>query len=59
MLKFFNTTDYRIATEPLGIGSLDDKYDAQQVKDLSDQDKVFCEWNSALQQIVFIAKTIR
>lgn len=56
VLKFFNTTDYRIATEPLGIGSLDDKYDAQQVKDLSDQDKVFCEWNSALQQIVFYRK---
>jgi len=56
VLKFFNTTDYRIATEPLGIGSLDDKYDAQQVKDLSDQDKVFCEWDSALQQIVFYRK---
>lgn len=56
VLKFFNTTDYRIATEPLGIGSLDDKYDAQQVKDLSDQDKVFCEWDNALQQIVFYRK---
>lgn len=56
VLKFFNTTDYRIVTEPLGIGSLDDKYDAQQVKDLSDQDKVFCEWDSALQQIVFYRK---
>ncbi|MFY5899267.1 CSLREA domain-containing protein [Acinetobacter pittii] len=56
VLKFFNTTDYRITTEPLGIGSLDDIYDAQQVKDLSDQDKVFCEWNSALQQIVFYRK---
>lgn len=56
VLKFFNTTDYRIVTEPLGIGSLDDKYDAQQVKDLSDQDKVFCEWNSALQQIVFLSQ---
>ncbi len=56
VLKFFNTTDYRITTEPLGIGSLDDKYDAQQVKDLSDKDKVFCEWNNALQQIVFYRK---
>ncbi|MNI04049.1 hypothetical protein D3C73_569630 [compost metagenome] len=56
VLKFFNTTDYRITTEALGIGSLDDKYDEQQVKDLSDEDKVFCEWNSALQQIVFYRK---
>ncbi|NUF36934.1 CSLREA domain-containing protein [Acinetobacter lactucae] len=56
VLKFFNTTDYRITTEPLGIGSLDDKYDGQQVKDLTDKDKLFCEWNSALQQIVFYRK---
>lgn len=56
VLKFFNPTDYRMTTEPLGIGSLDDKYDAQQVKDLSDKDKVFCEWNNALQQIVFYRK---
>ncbi|MEC6391265.1 CSLREA domain-containing protein [Acinetobacter pittii] len=56
VLKFFNTTDYRIATEPLGIGSLDDKFDQDQIDALSDKDKVFCEWNSALQQIVFYRK---
>lgn len=56
VLKFFNTTDYRITTESLGIGSLDDKFDQDQIDALSDKDKVFCEWNSALQQIVFYRK---
>ncbi|MGU3311199.1 CSLREA domain-containing protein [Acinetobacter sp. M5A5_2a] len=56
ILKFFNTTDYRITTEALGIGSLDDKFDQSQIDALTDEDKVFCEWNSALQQIVFYRK---
>lgn len=56
ILKFFNTTDYRIKTEALGIGSLDDKFDQSQIDALTDEDKVFCEWNSALQQIVFYRK---
>ncbi|MCU4347179.1 CSLREA domain-containing protein [Acinetobacter lactucae] len=56
VLKFFNTTDYRITTEPLGIGALDDKFDQSQIDALTDEDKVFCEWNNALQQIVFYRK---
>lgn len=56
VLKFFNTTDYRITTEPLGIGVLDDKFDQSQIDALTDEDKVFCEWNNALQQIVFYRK---
>ncbi|MEB3865334.1 CSLREA domain-containing protein [Acinetobacter sp. IK31] len=56
VLKFFNTTDYRITTEALGIGSLDDTFDQSQIDALTDEDKVFCEWNSALQQIVFYRK---
>lgn len=56
VLKFFNTTDYRITTESLGIGSLGDKFDQDQIDALSDKENVFCEWNSALQQIVFYRK---
>lgn len=56
VLKFFNTTDYRITTESLGIGSLDDKLDQSQIDALSDKENVFCEWNNALQQIVFYRK---
>lgn len=56
VLKFFNTTDYRITTEALGIGSLDDIYNEQQVKDLTDKENLFCEWKPAIQQIVFYRK---
>lgn len=56
VLKFFNTTDYRITTESLGIGSLDDKLDQSEIDALSDKENVFCEWNNALQQIVFYRK---
>ncbi|MBJ9720850.1 CSLREA domain-containing protein [Acinetobacter calcoaceticus] len=56
VLKFFNTTDYNIATEALGIGSLDDTYNKQQVDGLTDKENLFCEWKPAIQQIVFYRK---
>lgn len=56
VLKFFNTTDYHITTEALGIGSLDDTYDKKQVEDLTDKENVFCEWKPSIQQIVFYRK---
>ncbi|WP_336167512.1 CSLREA domain-containing protein [Acinetobacter sp. 161(2023)] len=56
VLKFFNTTDYNITTEPLGIGSLDDTYNKQEVDGLTDKENLFCEWKPAIQQIVFYRK---
>jgi len=56
VLKFFNTTDYRITTEALGIGSLDDTYNEKQVEELTDKENVFCEWKPSIQQIVFYRK---
>ncbi|WP_144732142.1 CSLREA domain-containing protein [Acinetobacter oleivorans] len=48
LLKFFNSTDYNINLESVGTGLIDDK-----VSSTKKDDKLFCEWNSALQQIIF------
>ncbi|MEI2555622.1 CSLREA domain-containing protein [Acinetobacter pittii] len=48
LLKFFNSTDYNINLESVGTGLIDDK-----VTSTKKDDKLFCEWNSALQQIIF------
>lgn len=48
LLKFFNSTDYNISLESVGTGLIDDK-----VASTEKDDKLFCEWNSALQQIIF------
>ena len=48
LLKFFNSTDYNINLESVGTGLIDDK-----VASTEKDDKLFCEWNSALQQIIF------
>ncbi len=48
ILKFFNTTDYNINLETVGTGLIDDK-----VTSIKKDDGLFCEWNAALQQIVF------
>jgi CSLREA domain-containing protein len=50
LLKFFNSTDYNIKVETIGTGLIDDK--VYNIKDK--EEKVLkCEWNSALQQIIF------
>ncbi|MFA2963825.1 CSLREA domain-containing protein [Acinetobacter pittii] len=48
LLKFFNSTDYNINLESVGTGLIDDK-----VTSTKKDDKLFCEWNNALQQIIF------
>jgi len=48
LLKFFNSTDYNINLEAVGTGLIDDK-----VTSVTKDDRLFCEWNSALQQIIF------
>lgn len=48
LLKFFNSTDYNINLESVGTGLIDDK-----VTSVTKDDRLFCEWNSALQQIIF------
>lgn len=48
LLKFFNSTDYNINLESVGTGLIDDK-----VTSVTKDDKLFCEWNSALQKIIF------
>ncbi|MFA2895645.1 CSLREA domain-containing protein [Acinetobacter pittii] len=48
LLKFFNSTDYNINLESVGTGLIDDK-----VASTEKDDKLFFEWNSALQQIIF------
>lgn len=48
LLKFFNSTDYNINLESVGTGLIDEK-----VSSTKKDDKLFCEWNSALQQIIF------
>jgi len=48
LLSFFNSTDYNINLESVGTGLIDDK-----VSSTKKDDKLFCEWNSALQQIIF------
>ncbi|MDP9803547.1 CSLREA domain-containing protein [Acinetobacter calcoaceticus] len=48
ILKFFNSTDYNINLESVGTGLIDDK-----VTSVKKDDRLFCEWNSALQQIIF------
>ncbi|MGB9039347.1 MAG: CSLREA domain-containing protein [Acinetobacter calcoaceticus] len=50
LLKFFNSTDYNIKVETIGTGLIDDK--VYNIKDK--EEKVLkCEWNAALQQIIF------
>lgn len=49
-LKFFNTTDYNINVETIGTGLIDDK--VYNIKD-KEENILKCEWNSALQQIIF------
>lgn len=48
LLKFFNTSDYNINLETVGTGLIDDK-----VTNIKKDDGLFCEWNDALQQIIF------
>ncbi|WP_151789226.1 CSLREA domain-containing protein [Acinetobacter seifertii] len=50
ILKFFNTTDYNINLETVGTGLIDDK-----VFNIKDKEEAVlkCEWNPALQQIIF------
>lgn len=49
VLKFFNTTDYSVKAEPLGVG--------QKVEDLTSDTETKknqrCEWNPTVQQILF------
>ncbi|EPP5018206.1 CSLREA domain-containing protein [Acinetobacter baumannii] len=49
-LKFFNTTDYNINVETIGTGLIDDK--VYNIKD-KEENILKCEWNSALQSIIF------
>jgi len=51
VLKFFNPTDYRITTEPLGIGQID-----KGVYNVTKEPNLMCEWNATLQQIIFYRK---
>lgn len=50
LLKFFNSTDYNIKVETIGTGLINDKQ--YYIRDT--EEKVLkCEWNAALQQIIF------
>ncbi|MEA1229942.1 CSLREA domain-containing protein [Acinetobacter sp. IRS14] len=50
LLKFFNSTDYNIKVETIGTGLINDKQ--EYIRDT--EEKVLkCEWNAALQQIIF------
>ncbi|WP_151964195.1 CSLREA domain-containing protein [Acinetobacter oleivorans] len=50
LLKFFNSTDYNIKVETIGTGLINEKQ--EYIRDT--EEKVLkCEWNAALQQIIF------
>ncbi|WP_426454991.1 CSLREA domain-containing protein [Acinetobacter sp. KB005] len=50
LLKFFNSTDYNIKVETIGTGLINDKQ--YYIRD-TEKKVLKCEWNAALQQIIF------
>lgn len=50
LLKFFNSTDYNIKVETIGTGLINDKQ--YYIRD-TEKKVLKCEWNVALQQIIF------
>ena len=51
VLKFFNSTNYSVKAEALGIGQIDGS-----VYNITKEPNLICEWNTALQQLVFYRK---